>query len=82
MVHTKAYMLSASLYTHVDYRIYMHCVCYGLSVKCTVHYIIDVLNNIKSGDIQLTLSDANTSVIIEETNNTWGSVFVVMPMRL
>ena len=47
-----------------------------------VNYLIENLNIIESEMVHLSLSDAANSLLIEEPDNYFGSVFVVMPMRL
>lgn len=54
----------------------------SLDVGFNVNYVIDALNNVDSGPVKLTFSNANTGVVIEEVENQWQSIFVVMPMRL
>lgn len=44
-------------------------------------YVIDVLNVLSGGEARFTLSDANSSALIEDPANE-NAVYVVMPMRL
>ena len=44
-------------------------------------YLQDVANVLSSENIKLTLSDANSSALLEEPEEG-DSVYVVMPMRL
>jgi DNA polymerase-3 subunit beta len=52
-----------------------------LEVGFNVGYLQDVSNVIDSAQLKLTLSDTNSSVLIEDPENS-DSVYVVMPMRL
>ena len=52
-----------------------------LEVGFNVSYLQDVSSVIDSDKMKMTLSDTNSSVLIEDPENT-DSVYVVMPMRL
>jgi DNA polymerase-3 subunit beta len=52
-----------------------------LEVGFNVSYIIDVLNVLSGSEARFTLSDANSSALIEDPANE-SAVYVVMPMRL
>lgn len=52
-----------------------------LEVGFNVSYIIDVLNVFRGSEARFTLSDANSSALIEDPANS-SAVYVVMPMRL
>lgn len=52
-----------------------------LEVGFNVSYLQDVANVINHENIKITLSDANSSALIEEPDNS-DSLYVVMPMRL
>lgn len=52
-----------------------------LEVGFNVSYIIDVLNVLSGEEARFTLSDANSSALIEDPAKE-GAVYVVMPMRL
>lgn len=52
-----------------------------LEVGFNVSYIIDVLNVLSGDEARFTLSDANSSALIEDPANE-NAVYVVMPMRL
>lgn len=52
-----------------------------LEVGFNVSYLQDVANVINNDYIKITLSDANSSALLEEPENS-DSVYVVMPMRL
>ena len=52
-----------------------------LIVAFNVGYIIDIMNNIPSGEVKLTLSDPSSSLLIESLVDNQGT-YVVMPMRL
>lgn len=53
----------------------------SLEVGFNVSYIIDVLNAIKEDGVKFTLSDANSSVVVEG-QETGEALYVIMPMRL
>lgn len=52
-----------------------------LEVGFNVSYLQDVANVINHENIKITLSDANSSALLEEPDNS-DSLYVVMPMRL
>ncbi len=52
-----------------------------LEVGFNVSYVIDVLNVLRGEMARFTLSDANSSALIEDPENE-SAVYVVMPMRL
>ena len=54
----------------------------SLEIGFNVSYLLDVLNVLKSSEAQFTLSDSNSSALIEEASNNSRAVYVVMPMRL
>ncbi len=53
----------------------------SLEVGFNVSYLQDVANVINHENIKMTLSDANSSALLEEPDNS-DSLYVVMPMRL
>ncbi len=53
----------------------------ALEIGFNVSYLLDVLSVISGDAVKLTLSDSNSSALIEETEGG-DSVYVVMPMRL
>ena len=53
----------------------------SLEVGFNVSYLLDVTNVLDTEDIKITLSDSNSSALIEEPENS-DSAYVVMPMRL
>ncbi|HHZ88223.1 MAG TPA: DNA polymerase III subunit beta [Chromatiaceae bacterium] len=53
----------------------------NMEIGFNVRYLIDALNAIEGGDIQIQLSDANSSCLIIDKAST-QSQYVVMPMRL
>jgi DNA polymerase-3 subunit beta len=53
----------------------------SLEVGFNVSYLQDVLGVIDSDQVKLTLSDANSSALLEEPENS-DAMYVVMPMRL
>ncbi|TKB46412.1 DNA polymerase III subunit beta [Thalassotalea mangrovi] len=52
-----------------------------LEIGFNVSYILDVLNAVKEEGIKFTLSDANSSVVIEG-QESGEALYVIMPMRL
>ncbi|MDF0535349.1 DNA polymerase III subunit beta [Shewanella sp. A32] len=53
----------------------------SLEIGFNVSYLLDVLNSLKSDDVRITLSDGNSSALIENHQEE-DSMYVVMPMRL
>lgn len=53
----------------------------GLSVGFNAAYLLDAVNNIDSGELRLSFTDAANSCLIEDTANDRFK-FIVMPMRL
>ena len=53
-----------------------------LDIGFNVNYLIGILNVVNPGNILLTFSNSDSSVLINEAENESGSAFVVMPMRL
>ncbi|MFQ6372537.1 DNA polymerase III subunit beta [Shewanella sp. YIC-542] len=52
-----------------------------LEIGFNVSYLLDVLNSLKTDDVRITLSDGNSSALIENHQEE-DSMYVVMPMRL
>ena len=52
-----------------------------LEIGFNVAYLIDVLNNINSDKVKITLSDSNSSALIEDAADD-SALYVIMPMRL
>lgn len=52
-----------------------------LEIGFNVSYLVDVLSVLATSSVQLVLSDSNSSVLIQATQDS-PSVYVVMPMRL
>jgi len=52
-----------------------------LQIGFNVSYLIDVMNVLTSTNIKITLSNANSSALIESSNDD-GNLYVIMPMRL
>ena len=52
-----------------------------LEIGFNVSYLLDVLNVLKGSQLKFTLSDSNSSALVESTEDD-GAVYVVMPMRL
>lgn len=53
----------------------------ALEIGFNVSYLLDVLNNLRSDEVRITLSDSNSSALIEN-HIEQDSMYVVMPMRL
>jgi DNA polymerase III subunit beta len=53
----------------------------GLEIGFNVSYLLDVLGVLSGEQIKLSLSDPNSSALLEESESS-DSVYVVMPMRL
>jgi len=54
----------------------------SLEIGFNVGYLLDVLSVLKSSDIRFTLSDSNSSALIEDASGDSKAIYVVMPMRL
>ena len=55
----------------------------SLEIGFNVTYVIDVLNTLHSDDVKITLSDANSSALLEAlSDKAPEALYVVMPMRL
>ena len=54
-----------------------------LEIGFNVTYVIDVLNTLQAADVKITLSDANSSALLEAVSDKAPeALYVVMPMRL
>lgn len=56
-----------------------------LEISFNVSYVLDVLNTLKCDNIRISLSDANSSALIEDAESeskAEQALYVVMPMRL
>ena len=55
-----------------------------LTIGFNVNYLLDILNVVKHGNVILTFSDSNSSLLVteEKAENRIDSAFVVMPIRL
>jgi len=53
----------------------------SLEIGFNVSYLVDVLGVVSSENVQITLSDSNSSVLIQASDQG-NAVYVVMPMRL
>jgi DNA polymerase-3 subunit beta len=53
----------------------------ALEIGFNVSYLLDVLGVMTTDDVRLTLSDSNSSALVQEAGND-DSSYVVMPMRL
>ena len=52
-----------------------------LEIGFNVSYLLDVLSVLNSGQVQMSVSDANSSALLESPENS-DAVYVVMPMSL
>ena len=53
----------------------------ALEIGFNVSYLIDVLSTLSSEKVRITLSDANSSALLEADQGS-DALYVVMPMRL
>ena len=53
-----------------------------LEIGFNVSYLLDVLNVLKGDGGCFTLSDSNSSALLEDSSKNSRAVYVVMPMRL
>lgn len=53
-----------------------------VEIGFNVGYLLDVLGVLSGDQIKLSLADANTSALLEESDEAGDSLYVVMPMRL
>jgi DNA polymerase-3 subunit beta len=53
-----------------------------VEIGFNVGYLLDVLGVLSGEQIKLSLADANTSALLEESDEAGDSLYVVMPMRL
>ena len=53
-----------------------------LEIGFNVSYLLDVLNVLKGSNVTFTLSDSNSSALLEDSSENTRAVYVVMPMRL
>jgi len=53
----------------------------SLEVGFNVNYLLDIFGHVSGDDIQFLLSDANSSALLNDAEDS-SSVYVVMPMRL
>ena len=53
----------------------------GVEIGLNVSYLLDVLGVLSGEQIKLSLSDPNSSALLEESD-AGDSLYVVMPMRL
>lgn len=53
----------------------------SLEMSFNAQYLLDVLGALSGDDVQLTLSEANASALVQEPSNS-SSLYVVMPMRV
>lgn len=53
-----------------------------VEIGFNVSYLLDVLGVLSGEQVRLSLADSNTSALLEETDETGDSLYVVMPMRL
>jgi DNA polymerase-3 subunit beta len=52
-----------------------------LEIGFNVSYLLDVLNVINGDQVRITLSNSNSSALVEDAEDG-SAVYVVMPMRL
>ncbi len=54
----------------------------NLDIGFNVNYLLDILNCLQQEHVRITLSDAGSSIRIEDPDKQGDSIFVAMPMRL
>lgn len=54
----------------------------GMEIGFNVSYLIDVLTALNSARVRMTLSDSNSSALLEAGDGAVEALYVVMPMRL
>ena len=52
-----------------------------LEMSFNAQYLLDIINVIEGSTLQMTLSDANASALVQDPSD-YGGVYVVMPMRV
>ena len=52
-----------------------------LEMSFNAQYLLDIINVIEGSTLQMTLSDANASALVQDPSEN-GAVYVVMPMRV
>lgn len=52
-----------------------------LEMSFNAQYLLDIINVIEGSNLQMTLSDANASALVQDPSDN-GAVYVVMPMRV
>jgi DNA polymerase-3 subunit beta len=52
-----------------------------MEIGFNVSYVLDVLNTLKCDQIKISLTDANSSALLEDASSD-AALYVVMPMRL
>jgi len=53
-----------------------------LDVGFNANYLLDILNTVAAGMVKFTFSDAKRSVLVEESEGSGDSLYVVMPFKL
>jgi DNA polymerase-3 subunit beta len=53
-----------------------------LDIGFNVGYILDILNHVPSGKIQLSFMNSSSSVLLKSSNDNYNCLYVVMPMRI
>lgn len=53
-----------------------------VEIAFNVNYLLDILNTVPGGEVQFTLSDANSSILVETLSGEDNCLYVVMPMRM
>ncbi|PIQ42882.1 MAG: DNA polymerase III subunit beta [Gammaproteobacteria bacterium CG11_big_fil_rev_8_21_14_0_20_46_22] len=53
-----------------------------LQFGVNVNYVLDVLNALPAGELKISMSNANSSLLFESEDDSSTSLYVVMPMRL
>ncbi|NQY30864.1 MAG: DNA polymerase III subunit beta [Flavobacteriaceae bacterium] len=53
-----------------------------LDIGFNVSYLLDILNHIPAGKVELSFTDSMSSVLVNSHNDTYDCLYVVMPMRI
>ena len=53
-----------------------------LDIGFNVSYLLDILNHIPAGKVELSFTDSMSSVLINSHNDSYDCLYVVMPMRI
>ncbi|MCC5856115.1 MAG: DNA polymerase III subunit beta [Idiomarina sp.] len=66
---------------HAEERVEVNYQGESMEIGFNVNYVLDVLNSIEGQEVKFTLTDQNSSALVED-NADGSALYVVMPMRL